>query len=387
MIPFKYPHRVATLRERLPEVAENNPAIAALLVSHLENCRYLTGFSGSNAVVLLTSDEALFFTDGRYELQAAKEVSGFELLIMPQGSDLAKAAAEQVRKRNLPSVGFEETNLTVKAFNALRAALDGENSGNAVSANGDGKNIALTGKSGYVESVRAIKDADELSRLRAAIALADRCFDYILTVAKPGLTERELAWKMEVFMRESGAERLSFDSIVGSGPNSALIHGRPGNRIIGSSGEPEFLLLDFGAELNGYCSDMTRTLVIGGEPTQQQRTMYDAVLRAQLAAIAAIRPGVIGKDVHAVALKSLEADGLAQHFGHGTGHQVGRVVHDGAALGLTTELELRPGMVVTVEPGVYIETVGGVRIEDVVVVTETGNEILSRSTKALITLP
>ncbi|MBC7804897.1 MAG: aminopeptidase P family protein, partial [Akkermansiaceae bacterium] len=363
---------------RLPEVAENNPAIAALLVSHLENCRYLTGFSGSNGVVLLTADEALFFTDGRYELQTAKEVSGFEILIMPQGSDLAKAAAEQVRKRNLPSVGFEETNMTVKAFNALRVALDGEN--------GDGKGISLTGKSGYVESVRAVKDADELSRLRAAIALADRCFDYILTVAKSGLTERELAWKMEVFMRENGAERLSFDSIVGSGPNSALIHGRPSDRVIGSSGEPEFLLLDFGAELNGYCSDMTRTLVIGGEPTDRQRTMYDAVLRAQLAALAAIRPGVIGKDVHAVALKSLEADGLGQHFGHGTGHQLGRVVHDGAALGLTTELELRPGMVVTVEPGAYVENIGGVRIEDVVVVTETGNEILSHSKKELIAL-
>lgn len=379
MSDFKYPHRISALRERLSEVAENNPAISALIVSNLENTRYLTGFTGSNGLVILTQDEALFLTDGRYEIQAAKEVPGFELLIMPQGTDLAKAAAEQIRKRNLTDAGYEETNLTVKAFNALRAAVDGEN--------GDGKQIKLVGKSNYVESVRAIKDTDELGRLRRAIALADQCFDYLLTVAKPGISERELAWKLEVFMRENGAERLSFDSIVGSGPNSALIHGRPSDRIIGSSGEPEFLLLDFGAELNGYCSDMTRTVVIGGEPNEKQRAMYDAVLRAQLAAIAAIRPGAIGKDVHATAFKSLEADGLSQYFGHGTGHQLGRVVHDGAALGLTTEIELRPGMVVTVEPGAYIEHFGGVRVEDVVLVTESGHEVLSKSRKDLIVLP
>lgn len=378
MTDFKYPHRISALRERFSEAADNSPAIAALIVSNLENSRYLTGFTGSNGLVILSPDKALFFTDGRYEIQAAKEVFGFELLIMPQGTDLAKAAADEIRKRNLAVVGFEETNLTVKAFNALRTALDGEN--------GDGKHIALVGKSGYVESVRAIKDEEELARLRRAIALADRCFDYILTVAKPGLSERELAWKMEVFMRENGAERLSFDSIVGSGSNSALIHGRPSERIIGSSGEPEFLLLDFGAELNGYCSDMTRTLVIGGEPNEKQRAMYDAVLRAQIAAIEAIRPGVIGKNVHATAVKSLEADGLSQYFGHGTGHQLGRIVHDGAALGLTTELELKPGMVVTVEPGAYIEHFGGVRVEDVVLVTESGHEILSKSPKNLIVL-
>lgn len=378
MTNFQYPHRIAALRDRLSETTETSPAIAALIVSNLENVRYLTGFTGSNGLVIVTPTDALFLTDGRYELQAAKEVPGFEIQILPQGTELAKVAAEEVRKRNLPNAGFEETTVTVKQHVALRTAMDGEN--------GEGKNVELVGKSGYVESVRAIKDADELSRLRAAIALADRAFDYILTVAKPGISERNLAWKLEVFMRENGAQRLSFDSIIGSGPNSAMIHGRPSDRVLGSSGEPELLLLDFGAELNGYCSDMTRTVVIGGEPTQQQRTMYDAVLRAQLAAIAAIRPGVIGKDVHATAFKSLEADGLSQYFGHGTGHQLGRVVHDGAALGLTTELELRPGMVVTVEPGAYIENTGGVRIEDVVLVTESGHEVLSTSRKDLIVL-
>ncbi|MBC8143004.1 MAG: aminopeptidase P family protein [Armatimonadetes bacterium] len=379
MTDFLYPHRVASLRERLPEADENNPAIAALIVSDLENCRYLTGFSGSNALVIVTQEQAIFFTDGRYEIQAAKEVPGFERLIQPQGTDLAKASAEEIRKRGIPGAGFEEAHLSVKAFNALRTALDGEN--------GEGKNLPLIGKSGYVESVRALKDADEIARIRLAVALADRCFDYILTVAKTGMTERELAWKMEVFMRESGASHLSFDSIVGSGANSALIHGRPGDRIIGASGEPEFILLDFGAELGGYCSDITRTVVVGGAPTDKQRAQYDAVLKAQVAAIDAVKPGAVGKDIHAVAAKSLEASGYGQYFPHGTGHQLGRVVHDGRALGLIDEVVMRPGMVVTVEPGAYVEGFGGVRIEDVVVVTETGCEILTGSTKELIALP
>ncbi len=380
MTDFLYPHRVALLRGRLPESGENNPAIAALIVSDLENCRYLTGFSGSNALLIVTENEAIFFTDGRYEIQSANEVPGFERLIQPQGTDLAKVAAEEIRKRGIPGAGFEEAHLSVKAYNALRTALDGEN--------GEGKHLPLVGKSGYVESVRAIKDADEIGRIRLAIALADRCFDHVLTVAKPGMTERELAWKMEVFMRESGASHLSFDSIVGSGENSALIHGRPGDRVIGASGKPEFLLLDFGAELGGYCSDITRTLVIGGAPADKQRAQYDAVLKAQLAAIDAVKPGAVGKDIHAVAAKSLEESGFGEKaFPHGTGHQLGRVVHDGRALGLIDEVVMRPGMVVTVEPGAYIEGFGGVRIEDVVVVTETGCEILTRSTKELIALP
>ncbi len=376
MTDFTYPHRIAALRARLAESKEGDPAVTALIVSDLENCRYLSGFTGSNALVILSGAQALFFTDGRYALQVATEVPGFERLIMPQGTDLAKAAAEEIRKQAFPDAGFEEAHLTVKAFNALRTALDGES--------GDGKHIRLVGKNGMVEWVRAIKDADEIARIRRAVALADRCFDYVRTAAKPGLTEIELAWKMEVFMRENGARHLAFDSIVGSGTNSALIHGRPSDRVIGSSGKPEFLLLDFGAEMDGYCSDITRTLVIGGEPTARHVALYEAVLRAQRAAIAAVRPGAIGKDVHAVSVKSLEADGFGAYFPHGTGHQLGRVVHDGRALGLIDEVELRPGMVVTVEPGAYIEGFGGVRIEDVVLVTEAGNEILTRSPKELI---
>ena len=380
MTDFLFPYRIAGVRARLSETAENNPAVDALIISNLENCRYLTGFSGSNALVILSETEAIFFTDGRYAIQAAQEVPGFEILIMPQGTDLAKAAAEKVRKRDYKSAGFEESYLSVKAFASLRTALDGET--------GNGKAIALVGKSGYVESVRAVKDADEIARIRAAVALADRCYDYIQTVAKTSMTERDLAWKMEVFLRERGATRLSFDPIVGSGENSALIHGRPSDRVIGSSGVAEFLLLDFGAELGGYCSDITRTLVIGGTPTDRHIAQYNAVLKAQRAAIAAIKPGVKGKDVHQVAKDSLAADGFgADAFPHGTGHQVGRVVHDGRAFSVIDEAELRSGMVVTVEPGAYIEGFGGVRIEDIVVVSDTGCEILTQSPKGLVVLP
>ena len=388
MTDFLYPHRIAGVRERLTEAGENNPTIHALIVSDLENCRYLSGFTGSNALIILSEGEAVFFTDGRYALQVAGEVTGFETLIMPQGTDLAKAAAAEIRQRtHLQSIGFEEAHLSVKGFDALRAALDGEKDESSVVAR-DGSPVALIGKSGYVESVRAVKDADEIARIRVAVGLADQCFNHIRAIARPGLTERDLAWQMEVFLRTNGASHLAFDSIVGSGANSALIHGRPSDRVIGASGEPEFLLLDFGAQVNGYCSDITRTVVISGEPTPRHRAQYDAVLKAQRAAIAAIKPGAIGKDIHAVAKASLAADGFGEDaFPHGTGHQVGRVVHDGRALGLIDEVAMRPGMVVTVEPGAYIENFGGVRIEDIVLVTNAGCEILTGSPKELITLP
>ena len=375
---FRYPHRVAALRARMAQSAENNPAVSALVVTHLENIAYLTGFTGSNALLFLTQSEAVFLTDGRYAIQSATEVPGFERVILPQGTEMAKAAAEQITKRHLPNAGFEAAHLSVKAFDILRAAVDGEN--------GAGKSVALVPKSGMVEAVRAVKDADEIARLRAAVALGDRGFDYLRGLAKPGMTEKQLAWQLEIFLRESGATRLSFDSIVGSGANSALIHGRPSNRVIGSSGAAEFLLLDFGAELDGYCSDLTRTVVIGGEPTARHRAVYDSVVRAQAAAIATIRPGVAGKDVHKAAVESFKRDGMEEHFGHGTGHQLGRIVHDGQAFGVTSEVTLEENMIVTIEPGLYIEGFGGVRIEDVGRITADGVEILTHSPRELLVL-
>lgn len=383
MSELRFPRRVATLRERLaaPETKtndENNsveivaPPVDALIVSHGENVGYLSGFSGSNGLAIITPTDALFLTDGRYALQSAVEVPGWTRTILPQGASLAHAAGQAIKELNVASVGFEAEHLSFDAYAALAKALPA--------------NVALVARSESVESVRAIKDTDEVTRLRAAMVIADDCFEYLQTIARPGRTEREVAWDIEVFMRHTrGADRLSFASIVGSGPNSALIHGRPSERRLGVSNEPEFLLCDYGCEQDGYCSDITRTLVIGGEPTGRMREVYEAVRAVQQAALDAIRPGVKGRDVHQAASKMLADAGWGE-LQHGLGHGLGRVVHDGRAFGQTSTVTLAPGMVVTVEPGAYLEGLGGVRIEDDVLVTETGCEVLTQSPKELIVI-
>lgn len=363
---FRFPGRVARLRHALGR--EDTPA--AVIVTHLENMRYLTGFSGSNGLAIVTPGAAVFLTDGRYGVQAAREAPGWERVILPQGSDMAEAAGEQVKRLGLSEVAFEEAHLTVKAFEALKKAV--------------GENVKLVGKSSLVEDLRQIKEPDEIAAIKRAVALADACFAHVRGIVRVGMTERELAWQMETFLRQNGAQRLSFESIVGSGPNSALIHGRPTDRKIGESGGPEFLLLDYGADLDGYCSDITRTLVVGGEPTSEMRDFYNAVLRAQKASLEAIRPGVPGKDVDQLARDLLTKDGLGDLFSHGLGHALGRVVHDGMGFSQKSTITLAPGMVMTVEPGAYKENFGGVRIEDDVVITETGCEILTQSPKELL---
>nr|CAA9298664.1 Aminopeptidase YpdF (MP-, MA-, MS-, AP-, NP-specific) [uncultured Armatimonadetes bacterium] len=380
MTDIRFPHRVAAVRARMAEPetrtgedgsTETTAApVEALIISHLENVRYLTGFTGSNGLVVLTAGAAHFLTDGRYALQSAAEVPGFERTILPQGSSLSEVAGQKAKELGLKAVGFEAAHLPYSAYAALAKAVP------------DG--VSLIPRSGVVESVRAVKDADEIAAIRRAITVADACFDYLLTIARPGRTEREVAWDMEVFMRsERGATRLSFDSIVGSGPNSALIHGRPSGRRLGESGGPEFLLCDFGCEVDGYCSDITRTVCVGGEPTDRMRAAYDAVRAAQQAALDAIRPGVPGRDVDTLARKLLAEAGFGE-MQHGLGHALGRVVHDGPGLSQKSDVTLAPGMVLTVEPGVYVENWGGVRIEDDIVVTESGCEILTRSTKDLV---
>jgi Xaa-Pro aminopeptidase len=346
--------------------------IDALLVSYLDNVQYLTGFTGSSAMLLITPDRALFLTDGRYALQSAQQALGFDRVVLMPGRDMTEAVIELIGRLGLRRVGYEKDQLTVASLEGLAALVP------------DG-GAELVGVSNLVEAVRCIKDAEEVAAIRRAIAAADACFAFVCETARVGMTERELAWEMEVFLRrERGAEKLAFDSIVGSGPNSALIHGRPGDRRIGESGESEFLLLDFGAQLGGYCSDLTRTLVIGGEPTPRMRDLYDAVLEAQRTAITAIRADVAGRDVDTAARESLRARNLADAFAHGLGHGLGRSVHDHIALSQRSTLTLAAGMVLTVEPGAYIEGFGGVRIEDDVLVTESGCEVLTQSPKELI---
>lgn len=365
MFEFRFPHRLAGLRGLLAR-----EHVEAVIVSHLENVRYLTGFTGSNALAVVTPDRAVFLTDGRYTIQAAREVPGFTPVSLPSGSSLAQAAGDALRDLPAKRIAFEEAHLSVKSFDALKAAMPDD--------------VQLIGKSDLVEALRQVKDDEEIARIREAVALTDACFDHIRAFLRLGMTEKEVAWEIEMFQRRRGAQRLAFDSIVASGPNAALPHARPTDRRLGESGEPEFLTLDFGAEVDGYCSDLTRTLLLGREPTPRHREVYTAVLRAQEAALAAIRPGVRGKEVDQAARAVLTEAGLGETFTHSLGHHLGRVVHDGMGLSQKAEAELTPGMVLTVEPGAYLEGWGGVRIEDDVVVTETGCTILTRSDKSLL---
>jgi Xaa-Pro aminopeptidase len=380
---FRYPHRVAGLREQIAKTAESTrdkdgkeispDPIEALLVTYLDNSHYLTGFTGSNALVIVTAHRAIFVTDGRYGLQSATEVPGFERVVLAPGTDMGEATAELVKRLGLRRVGYEKSHLTVAAFDGMKHHFP--------------ESVTLVGKVNLVEILRRIKDADEITAIRKAVVVADACFEFIRQTAKVGMTERELAWQMEVFMRHThGAQKLSFDSIVGSGPNSALIHGRPSDRKLGESGGPEFLLCDFGAQLNGYCSDLTRTFVIGGEPTDRMRKLYHDVHESLSLALAAIKPGVPGKDIDTIARESLTKAGLGETFAHGLGHALGRVVHDGAGFSQKSDITLTPGMVLTVEPGAYLEGFGGVRIEDDILVTETGCEVLTKSPKELLVI-
>jgi Xaa-Pro aminopeptidase len=379
---MRYPHRVERLRELMAkpqtpikEGEEAAPPVDALVVSHLENARYLTGFSGSNALAVVTQYEAVFLTDSRYAIQAAAEVPGWEQVILPPGAIMSDAAVGVLRDLDLPPrIGFEADQLTVSAYEAIRKAL------------GDGAAASLVPRMGLVEGVRQVKDAEEIVAIRRAVAVADACFDHVRAVARPGMTELALAWEMEKFMRERGASRLAFDTIAGSGPNSALIHGHPTDRVLGASGEPELLLCDWGCVVDGYCSDITRTLVVGGEPDARQRDLYSLVLHVQLACLDAIRPGVLGKAVDALARDLFGQAGFGEAFAHSLGHSFGRYIHEPPQLGKRGETPLEPGMVLTVEPGVYLEGFGGVRIEDAVLVTETGCEVLTQSPKELLVL-
>ena len=376
MSEFRYPHRVAAARGQMvaPIVKDEValPPIDALVVSHVENARYLSGFTGSNALVVLTPDDALFFTDTRYDLQSQTEAAGFERIVLAPGAIMADAVADELKKRGLKSVGFEAAHITYNAFEAMKKAV------------GDG--VELRPRADLIEKVRLVKDADEIAAIRVAVAIADECFGFMQTTVRPGLTEKQVAWEMEQFMRGAkGAHKLSFESIVGAGPNAALIHGRPSDRVLGSSGGPEFVLCDFGCELGGYCSDITRTVVVGGAPTDRMRALYNDVLATLEMSLALIKPGVAGKDIDAKAREFLKARGHGD-LQHGLGHSLGRVVHDGQMFGQRSETILAPGMVGTVEPGVYLEGFGGVRIEEDILVTETGCETLTRSTRQLLAL-
>ncbi|MDR3710544.1 MAG: Xaa-Pro peptidase family protein [Capsulimonadaceae bacterium] len=333
--------------------------IDALLVSDIHNVRYLSGFTGSAAQVLVLPEKAYLITDSRYAIQAREQCPHLDVrvskLSTDAGEQLASLLAEQ--KKSL-RIGFETSASyrqveTWQKYGARWRPVDG-----------------------IVERLRMVKDSGEVDAIRNAARIAAKAFNDASRLLVPGTSERDVAIAIETAMRRRGAEGASFPTIVASGPNGALPHHSAGARKF----EPgDLVTIDWGAEVNGYCSDLTRTVLIPGAPaTDKQRDVYRIVLEAKERATAAIRPGVTGSEIDAIAREHITAHGYGEAFGHSLGHSIGRVVHDGATLSpKAAGVVLRPGVVTTVEPGIYLEGWGGVRIEDDVLVTETGHELLS----------
>lgn len=345
--------------------------VDGLLITGSTNRRYMSGFTGSAGALFISGHEALLLTDFRYTDQAAQEASAYEVVIY---NDLYTTLGELLAGRSGSRIGFEADRVTVSQMAQLEKAVAGPAGGT----------VEWVATRDLVERLRGIKSVDELVKLQKAIDIADECFEFIVGKMSPGVTEREIAWQMEVFMRERGASALSFPSIVASGVNGALPHARPSDKPLAAG---EFVTLDFGCIWEGYCSDMTRTVFIG-EPTDRDRELYDLVLKAQVAGVDAVRPGVAAKDVDKVARDIIRDAGYGEAFGHGLGHGIGMDVHEEfPRLSPRGEVVLAPGMVASVEPGVYLSDWGGIRIEDLVVVTEDGARVLTNSPKHLMSLP
>lgn len=357
-------------RQKKLATALRQSGLEALLVTHLPNVRYLSGFTGTAGVLLLLasdrSHKARFFTDGRYTQQAHEEIQDARIII---GKRAAFAeACEGARKAGVKTLGFEADHLSYTEFKYLGKTV--------------GVKTKLKPTSALVETLRLVKDANEISQIRASVLLAASLFQTALSVIKPGVAEAHVAGELELQARRAGAEGMSFDTIVAAGPRSALPHGRASAQTIPAEG---FIILDYGVILAGYCSDMTRTVHVG-PVSRSRRRMYNAVREAQLASIGAVKPGVEAGKVDHAGREVLQKAGFDAYFTHSTGHGVGIEVHEPPRVARDQSQKLAPGMVITIEPGIYIPEEGGVRIEDMVLVTETGHEVLTPTTKDLITL-
>jgi Xaa-Pro aminopeptidase len=342
--------------------------LPAFLVTDPINVGYLSGFSGSSGALVVTPEDAIMVTDGRYTVQAQRECPGFQIRQTEVTQGLMDRVAAEVKELGRAVLGVEGDTLTVNHFRKLTTDLEG---------------IELRPTEDVVEILRQVKDEGEIDLIRAACDIVDRAFEFILTLVRPGIPERDLATEIEYFMKKAGSEKEAFDTIVASGARSALPHGRASEKLLAAG---DFVTFDYGARVGGYHSDITRTVVLG-TATDRQREVYQVVLDAQQAALAALRPGMTGKEADLVARDLIAARGYGDAFGHGLGHSLGRHVHDGGGLSQRIDMTLAAGMVLTVEPGIYFEDWGGVRIEDDVVLRETGAEILTHAPKELIEIP
>lgn len=332
---------------------------SAVLISSVTNVSYLTGFSGDASTLLLTPERAIVLSDGRFTEQLRRECPEVEAHIRPVGQAMPAAIAEVAAKLGLPDLAFEAACLTVAERDALAAAAP---------------SLALRGVQGWVETLRMVKDSGELAAIQEAIRMAEQAFARLRPTIAPGRTEKELADDLEHYLRQAGATGAAFPPILAAGRNAALPHARPSADA--RLGEQDLLLIDWGASGRPYKSDLTR-MVVTGKVSDTFESVYRAVLAAQARAISLIRPGVTGRVLDAEARAVLDAAGFGPYFTHGLGHGLGMDIHEAPFLGRMPDLELKPGMVVTIEPGVYLPDWGGVRIEDDVLVTPDGAQVLT----------
>src|SRR5208337_1984152 len=334
------------------------------VVTHPANLRYLCGYTGSNGLLLLLAGRRIFFTDGRYTQQAREEVRGARVAITK--GPLFNDAAKILGKLNAAMIGFEADYTTVAAAGEMRKLVH--------------KKIEWKPTSGLIMRQRMTKDAEELRLITDAVKLGAVVYKEALRTLRPGVRESEVAGKLEYAARQAGADGMSFETIVAAGKRAALPHGRASSQPVLRRG---FVVVDSGVILRGYCSDMTRTVHMG-RVSREERRWYEAVLEAQLAGIAAVAPGKTAAEVDQAARQVLRKAKLEQYFTHSTGHGVGLEIHEPPRLAKLQAERLEPGMVITIEPGIYVPGKGGIRIEDMVVVTGSGSQVLTPVTKELI---
>jgi Xaa-Pro aminopeptidase len=337
--------------------------IEGLLVTSSYNLRYISGFTGTAGVALITETKAVFITDFRYLDQATEQAVDFD--IVKHETSLNEEIASQINELDIEKLSFEKENVSYGQYLEYKTLFT---------------STTLVAISGIIENLRLIKDEQEIKILKEAANIADSAFEHIINYIKPGLTELNVANELEFFMRKQGAAASSFEVIVASGIRSALPHGVATNKIIKKG---ELVTLDFGAYHKGYCSDITRTVAVG-KPSSELEKIYYTVLEAQERGMNGLKPGMTGKQADALTRDYITAQGYGDYFGHSTGHGLGMEVHEAPGLSKKSVTILEPGMVVTVEPGIYISGVGGTRIEDDTVITKNGNEALTCATKRLL---
>ncbi|EOL47827.1 proline dipeptidase [Enterococcus caccae ATCC BAA-1240] len=348
---------------KLRELMRKND-LSGFLITSPYNLRYLTNFTGTTGLAVITLDKAFFVTDFRYTEQAAKQAQGFE--IIQNSGPIYDEVVGIAEKEQLANIAFEETFISFAEYSLLEEITPCD----------------LIPVAGLVEELREVKDEEEIAIIEKACSIADMGFKHILTVIKPGMTEIEIANQLDFYMRSLGASGVSFETIVASGVRSAMPHGVASQKVIEKG---DLITLDFGCYYEGYVSDMTRTFAIG-EPNSKLKDIYQIVLEAQLKVLDEAKPGLTGVQLDAIARDHIASYGYGDAFGHSTGHGIGLEIHEGPNVSFRAEQQFVPGNVITDEPGIYLPGLGGVRIEDDLLITKEGNRVLTHSPKELIIL-